>query len=847
MNAFEKAAGIILAACSLYGQPVCRGPVALEQQTKAGAPPGAFAALGNHFAQRREFSCAVQAFRKALALEPQSVEANFNLGLALMQSGAVEASGESFRRTLTLKPDLIPARVALATVLVELNDLPGAEEHFLGALRLDAKNSGALRGIARVLIIQQHFAAAIPYLKQALVQEPGELGHFLALGVAYAESGDGKEAVAILKRGIQLAPRLPAFHFNLGNVYAGQELYPDAAREYTEVLRLDPTNEEARIGLASALVANREYAVAISHVERYKGESGFQKHYLLGLSMRGLGRNAEAEPELEKAVASNPKHYDAQYQLGFVQARNGKLREARQHLEAARDLDPNASDARFQLARVLRDLNEEDKSKAEFEAVQKSKQVSANVTAAGTSGALANEQLMKGNAAKAVELYQEALKLEPGNAKTWYNLSLAYARQRDTAGEQRALEKAVELDPRFGKARNQLGLLQLQQGNLDAAEKQLRAALEAEPQYAEAWNNLGVLLSQRSQADDAEKAFLRAVECDGAYTQARLNRGISLASLGRFAEATAELETVVKQTPNDARAITVLAMATAKSNRWKEAEALFRKVVALQPQSSEAQMNLGIALADQPNLTAALQAFTDAVKLAPQSAMARYNKGRASFDLRDYEQARLELGEAYKIDPKFAPALYLLAVTERQLDKSRESADHARQLIALEPNNAEALYLLGRNLMQLGDKPEALEAWRKAVEADPRNAETLYNLSRALREINPQQAAEYLRRFQEIQQGKQMTDRAETLGNFALSAAAARDWPRAIGQMQEALQACGSCPAKGDIHKNLGLILARSGDNAKAIEELKLAQRLKPADPDITRSLEILITQPTRN
>ncbi|MEO8661872.1 MAG: tetratricopeptide repeat protein, partial [Bryobacteraceae bacterium] len=307
-----------------------------------------------------------------------------------------------------------------------------------------------------------------------------------------------------------------------------------------------------------------------------------------------------------------------------------------------------------------------------------------------------------------------------------------------------------------------------------------------------------------------------------------------------LADAAKELESVVKATPEEPRALTVYAMVTGRMNRWKEAEAMFRKVVQLQPQSAEAHLNLGIALADQPNVAAALEAFTVAVRLAPQSPVTHYNKGRASFDLRDYEGARVELAEACRLDTKFAPALYLLAMAEKQLDLSKESAAHLQRLLTLEPRNSEALYALGQNLAKLDDKKGALDAWRRAMEVDPQNAETLYNLSRALVTIDAELAAEYRRRFTQIQRTRQMTDRAETLGNFALSAADARDWPRAVSQSMEALEVCGDCRSKADLHKNLGLIYARSGEVENGIRELNLARDLKSSDPDIARALAIL-------
>jgi tetratricopeptide (TPR) repeat protein len=158
----------------------------------------------------------------------------------------------------------------------------------------------------------------------------------------------------------------------------------------------------------------------------------------------------------------------------------------------------------------------------------------------------------------------------------------------------------------------------------------------------------------------------------------------------------------------------------------------------------------------------------------------------------------------------------------------------------LEPANAEALYLLGQVLNQLGQREAAVDAWQKAVEANPQHTEALYNLSRAFGSSNPEKASDYRGKFTALQQARQITDRAETLGNFAISAAAARDWPRAIAQLKEALDLCGECRSKADLHKNLGLVYCRSGDVKNGQQELQRAQQLKPSDPEIGRSLEIL-------
>jgi len=281
-------------------------------------------------------------------------------------------------------------------------------------------------------------------------------------------------------------------------------------------------------------------------------------------------------------------------------------------------------------------------------------------------------------------------------------------------------------------------------------------------------------------------------------------------------------------------------MVQARRGRASESVELFRKVAALQPASVEAHLNLGIALADSYDLEGALRSFSEAVRLAPNAAAARYNKGRALFDLHRYEEARTELNRAAELGPDQAPTLYSLALLERQLNNSQRAAELLQRVVALEPQNAVAHHLLAQNLSRLGRNAEAIQQWQKAVEIDPGHGEALYNLARGLQKEDPAKARLYQERFTALQQKRQMTDQAETLGNFGLASATARDWPQAVAHLKEALQVCGQCKSLGDIHKNLGLIYCQSGDLRNGEEQLRLALKIKPNDPDVLKALEVI-------
>lgn len=83
-------------------------------------------------------------------------------------------------------------------------------------------------------------------------------------------------------------------------------------------------------------------------------------------------------------------------------------------------------------------------------------------------------------------------------------------------------------------------------------------------------------------------------------------------------------------------------------------------------------------------------------------------------------------------------------------------------------------------------------------------------------------------------------DRAQLLGNFALTSAEAHDWPQAVAQLKEAIQTCGKCSALPQLHKDLGLIYCHSGDFKNGRVELLEAQKLSPGDEDVAKALRLL-------
>jgi tetratricopeptide (TPR) repeat protein len=106
--------------------------------------------------------------------------------------------------------------------------------------------------------------------------------------------------------------------------------------------------------------------------------------------------------------------------------------------------------------------------------------------------------------------------------------------------------------------------------------------------------------------------------------------------------------------------------------------------------------------------------------------------------------------------------------------------------------------------------------------------------------VRDPEAKKYQTRFDDLQREQQISDRVQQLGNFALEAANAQNWPQALEQMSQAIELCGNCEQAVHLHRNLGLFYARTGNIEGAEKELHKVLELSPGDNDAQRALTVL-------
>jgi superkiller protein 3 len=137
-------------------------------------------------------------------------------------------------------------------------------------------------------------AVALTELKD--VKFSAEALNLYLKGILARDGQRWEEATDLLEKATALNPNLEGPHIELAYAYYKKRLYDLEAREYEEVLKINPENADALFGLASNLETRGEYEGAIKMYEKAVAldKEDADSYYQLGLAYLAQGNKGKA-------------------------------------------------------------------------------------------------------------------------------------------------------------------------------------------------------------------------------------------------------------------------------------------------------------------------------------------------------------------------------------------------------------------------------------------------------------------------------------------------------------------------------------------------------------------------
>ena len=246
-----------------------------------------------------------------------------------------------------------------------------------------------------------------------------------------------------------------------------------AAREYLEVLRLDPNIPEvyADLGLVYYTEGNfPKSAKALARAETLKpGLRGVGLY--LGIDDVKLGRAREAVPHLQRAVKMEPASKEANTWLGTALWDAGKTSAALAQLRTTCALFPGDVDDLFLLGEAYR--------KAGDRAVQTALDKSAGTYFADDIyGDIYTQQRAW---TKAATHYKHAVQINPRSSHPYFGLGVVSLRQNQLSRAKQYFLQALDLTPSSAGDRARLAEVDLLEGNAQEALTMLDQAVKMAP------------------------------------------------------------------------------------------------------------------------------------------------------------------------------------------------------------------------------------------------------------------------------------------------------------------------------------------------------------------------------
>jgi cytochrome c-type biogenesis protein CcmH/NrfG len=212
-----------------------------------------------HISNLTQHQEGMRALEEATRLQPDFVEAWYQLGQARAQFRQYDEAVRAFREVVRLRPVQRGAWINLGAALAQLERYPEVIQAFREALRLDARDASAwyTLGVAYAHPHIHRFPEARDAYREAVRLKPDLAEGWHALGMAYLELcslGENalEDALAALREAVSLKPDLIDAWLTLGTVLGRAERHDDAIRAYRQALFLRPESVEAWFGFGTS-------------------------------------------------------------------------------------------------------------------------------------------------------------------------------------------------------------------------------------------------------------------------------------------------------------------------------------------------------------------------------------------------------------------------------------------------------------------------------------------------------------------------------------------------------------------------------------------------------------------
>jgi cellulose synthase operon protein C len=545
-----------------------------------GDSPDAMLASAKDYLAKNDHAAATIQLKNALTKNPNSGEARFLLGRALLDGGDAGAAEVELRKAIELKfsadqvtPVLARALLAqgqvkkldelakiaiaspegladlkttIAQSLAMQGKLEAARSTFAEAIAAKSDFAPALLGMARLKVASNDLAGARAMIDDILAKDAKNANAWLFKADLLRAEGKNTEAIAAYEKGIEIKPAAITAHAALIMIHL-RDRRPDLAGKQLDAMQ----------------------KVAAKHPLTF---------YMQGLTAYGRKDIPVARTAVENLLKIQPENAQALQLAGLIAYEGRSDVQAQEHLRKALQKAPGLDFGRRTL--VMSYLRTGQPTKA-VEALQPV--LHGSETRTPWFALAGNAYMQSGDVKTAEEYFQRAAKADPENKQT--QTALAMARMQSGHAEESFADlEQIAAEDKGVSADMALIATSIRQKQFDKALKAIANFEKKQPDNPVAHNLRGGALLGKGDSEGARKSFEKALAINPAYLPA----ATALAQLDLLAkkpdDARKRYESVLTKEPKNVQALLALAELQARTGaKPDEIAAQIGKAIAAAP------------------------------------------------------------------------------------------------------------------------------------------------------------------------------------------------------------------------------------------------------------------------
>ncbi len=450
-------------------------------------------------------------YKDVLSRLPDFASVYNMMGLCYSERNELQLANHFFRKAVQLEPDSIEFRNNLGANHLAQNQISDAIEQFQVVIKQNSQHVDALFNLSVAELRDHQWQQAQSHLHRAWLLAPADTQITARLIELYLHLKKPDLAEDVLEKAKPVISGDPALRFNLGVIFARHRRVQTASALIRSSSQLIPDIGDRILTLAMEHYKQGEFQLVVdllTMLDEKTVEKSAVWYALLGNTLHRLDRIEEAARHLQSAVRLHPTNEEFYLDLGEIFGTNNAYKAAIALFESGIKALPNSKRLRFALALSHQLDGDQEKSSDILKQL-----IQYDPLFVPAYKLLADNYDYAGNWERLLRTAQHIRRLDKENYWSWHfeaKAQFQMARrlpESDFGKADFALRKAISLRPQEPENYFLLGKIRSEQGRHHEAIEALARAAQIDPEHAPSHYLLGQAYKRVGDEALSQKEF----------------------------------------------------------------------------------------------------------------------------------------------------------------------------------------------------------------------------------------------------------------------------------------------------------------------------------------------------